>query len=139
MCTQESLSLLHRFESSHPTLSHPGRFMGLLCPIIRILRSIVDYVRNQVSMSNAITAQLICDNLPGFAPMRSQEALEESLSSGTIPPRLKVYINHLTTIAAEALLSGVSSVAEIARRLERSETAVSQMLKRRSGAMRRNR
>jgi len=30
--------------------------------------------------------------------MRSQEALEESLSGGTIPSRLEIYINHLTIL-----------------------------------------
>ena len=55
--------------TTHPPLSHPGRFMGLLGPIVGILRSIVDYVRHQLSMGNTITAQFIRHDLPGFVTM----------------------------------------------------------------------
>ena len=42
MATQESLSLLHRFELPHPSLSNLSRLMGLLSAIILILLSAVD-------------------------------------------------------------------------------------------------
>jgi hypothetical protein len=38
MSTQKPLRLPSRLELSHPSLPHPGRFMGLLCPIVRISR-----------------------------------------------------------------------------------------------------
>jgi hypothetical protein len=38
MSTQKLLHLPSRLEPSHPSLPHPGRFMGLLCPIVRISR-----------------------------------------------------------------------------------------------------
>ena len=37
MRSHESLRLSGRLELAHPPLSHPGRFMGLLSPIILIL------------------------------------------------------------------------------------------------------
>jgi hypothetical protein len=46
MGTQKPLSLSDRLEPSHHPLSHPGRLMRLLCPIVGILRCIVDYVRH---------------------------------------------------------------------------------------------
>ena len=44
--SQESLGLLERFELSHASFPHPSRLMGLLSPIVRIPRSIVDYLRH---------------------------------------------------------------------------------------------
>ncbi len=41
MGTQKPLSLPYRFELSHPSLSHPGRLMRLLGPIILVLLSAV--------------------------------------------------------------------------------------------------
>ena len=44
MGTQKSLSLLHRLEPTHSSLSHPGRLMRLLRPIILVLFCTVDRV-----------------------------------------------------------------------------------------------
>ena len=59
MCTQKPLGLTDRLDFPHPSLSYPGRFMGLLCPIILILLSTVDRLGHQLTMSDAITAQLV--------------------------------------------------------------------------------
>jgi hypothetical protein len=68
MDTQKSLSLLNRFEFTHPPLSHPGRLMRLLCSIILILFSAVDRLGYQLSMSYAITAQFVGNvNMPKHA------------------------------------------------------------------------
>ena len=57
--TQESLRLTRRLESSHTSLSNPSRLMRgaafrLLGPIIFILLSAVDCLRNQLPMSDTI-------------------------------------------------------------------------------------
>ena len=72
MCTNESLSLPHRLESSHALLPHPGRLMGLLCLIILVLFSTVDRLWNQFPVSEAMASQFIGDALPGFFPVTSQ-------------------------------------------------------------------
>jgi hypothetical protein len=59
MGTENSLGLPARLEAPHPPFSHPGRLMGLLCPVILIMLSTVDRVRNQFPMSDAIAAQLV--------------------------------------------------------------------------------
>ena len=69
MSCHKSLSLPDRLESSHPSLPHPGRLMRLLSPIILILLSTVDRLRNQLPMSHAIAAQLVRHDLPGLATM----------------------------------------------------------------------
>jgi hypothetical protein len=66
MSTQKSLSLSDRLESTHPTLSHPGRFMRLLCPIILTLFSAVDCLRHQLSMRYSIASQFVSHDLPRF-------------------------------------------------------------------------
>ena len=72
MSTQKSLRLLQRLEPPHPSLPHPGRLMGLLGPVILILLGTVDRFRNQFPESNAVAAQLIGHDLPGFAAMTPQ-------------------------------------------------------------------
>jgi hypothetical protein len=37
MSSQKSLSLPHRFEPTHPSLSNSGSLMGLLCPVVGIV------------------------------------------------------------------------------------------------------
>jgi len=41
--------------------------MRLFCPIVGILRIIVDNIQHQFMVSNTITSQLICHYLPRFA------------------------------------------------------------------------
>ena len=72
MGTQKSLSLPDRLELPHPSLSHPGHLMRLLCSIILILFSAVDGLWNQLSMSNTITAQFVGHDLPRLATMIAQ-------------------------------------------------------------------
>ena len=74
MGSNESLRLPYRLEPSecritHPSLTNPGRFMGLLCSIVRIPVIYIDRIRNQFPVSNAITAQLIRHDLPGLPAM----------------------------------------------------------------------
>jgi hypothetical protein len=88
MGTQESLSLLHRFESSHPTLSHPGRFMRLLRPIVRVSRRIVDYIRHQFSMGHTVASQFVRHDVPGLATTTPHKPLEEALCCSAISTSL---------------------------------------------------
>jgi hypothetical protein len=73
----KSPSLLGRLEPPHTPFPHPGRLMGLLCPVILILFSTVDRLGYQFTMSNTITPQFICHDLSGFAVMASQYAPEK--------------------------------------------------------------
>ena len=69
MYTQETLRLLDRLELSHPSLSHPGCLMGLLCPVVGILGIIMDNIRHQLSMRNAIAPQFVSHDLSGLVSM----------------------------------------------------------------------
>ena len=60
MSIEKPLSLPCRFEFSHPPLSHPGRLMGLLGPVVGIPISDMDCFRDQLSMRNSIATQLVC-------------------------------------------------------------------------------
>ena len=64
-----------RFELPHPSLPHSGSFMGLFCPIVLILLSTVDRIWYQFTMSNAITSQLIGNDLPWLTSMRPQQPM----------------------------------------------------------------
>ena len=84
MSTQESLSLPDRFELTHPSLPHPGRFMRLLGPVILILLITMDRVWHQFSMRHAITAQFVRHNLPWLSATGSHQPPEEALCCCTI-------------------------------------------------------
>jgi len=66
MHTQESLCLPNRFKLAHTPFPYPGRLMRLLCPVILSLFGTVDSLGNELPMGNAIAAQLIRNDLPGF-------------------------------------------------------------------------
>ena len=98
MCTQKPLSLTSRFESPHPPLSHPGRLVRLLGPIILILLGTVNRLRNQFPMSYAIAPQFISHDLPGFSAMGAQQSPEEALCSGPVTLGLEKDINDLSIL-----------------------------------------
>ena len=71
MRTQESLSLPDGFELAHPSPPYPGRLMRLFCPIFFILLGTMKSSRDQLTMGNAITAQLVRNDLSGLTIIRS--------------------------------------------------------------------
>ena len=72
MRRHESPRLHYRLEPPHPTLPHSGSLMRLLCSIIFILFSAMNYFRHQFSMSDWITAEFISHNLPRLSAIGSQ-------------------------------------------------------------------
>ena len=96
--TQKTLRLLDRFELTHAPLSHSRRLVRQLGSIVRILRSIVNRLWNQFSMSNTITPQLIGHYFPRFAFMNSQQPLKEALCRPDITSFLEKHINYFTVL-----------------------------------------
>ena len=66
MSRDESLSLTHRFNLSHASLSCSNCFMRLLCSVVLILVGAVDRISNQFSVSDSIASQLIGYDLSGL-------------------------------------------------------------------------
>ena len=72
MLSHEALGLPHRLETTHPSLSNPGRLVRLFSPVILILPSTVDRFRHHFPVSDRIAPQLVSHDLPGFDTMRTQ-------------------------------------------------------------------
>ena len=70
--TKKPLCLPARFESPHPSLSHPSRLVPLLCPIVLIPLSAMYRLGNELTMSDSIASQLVSHDFPGFSAMTSQ-------------------------------------------------------------------
>ena len=68
----ESLILPDRLELAHPSLPDTGIFVRLLYPIVGVLRCIVKGLRDQLSMGDAITPQLVGDDFPGLSSIAPQ-------------------------------------------------------------------
>ncbi len=98
MCTYKALRLPHRFELTHPSLSHPGRLVRLLCAIILILFGAVDHIWHQLTMRHSIASQFIGDNLPGLTTATPYQPPEEPLCSGTVSICLQEYINNFAIL-----------------------------------------
>jgi hypothetical protein len=78
MYSQESLSLIGRFEPSHSSLSHPGRFVRLLGPIVRVSSCGVNNIRHQFSMCYTVTSQLVRHDPSRLATRTPHEPFELS-------------------------------------------------------------
>jgi len=84
MGSHKCLGLPYRFEPPHYPLPHSGWLMRLLNPIIRILRGVMNCLRNNFPAGNTIATQFVGHDLPGFATVTTQQSLEESLRSNSI-------------------------------------------------------
>jgi len=98
MSGHKPLGLLHRLESPHPSLPDPSHLMRLLSPIILILLGTVNRFRHHYPMGYRIASQLIGDNLPRLATMRSKQSSEEKLRCGPVPLGLKIDIHHIAIL-----------------------------------------
>jgi hypothetical protein len=72
--------------------------MRLLRPIILTLFGTVNGLGHKLTMCNAVAAQLVSHNLPGFAAMCPEQAPEEPFRSGAIPFRLEIHINYFAIL-----------------------------------------
>jgi len=72
--------------------------MGKLCPVVGILGSIVNGLRNELSVRNPIASQLVRHNLSRFTVVMFQQSLEETLSSLSVTVCLQKDIDHLATL-----------------------------------------
>ncbi len=88
MYAQESLSLLGRFKLSHSSLAHPGQFMRLLGPIVRVSGCVVDNIRHQFSMCHAVASKFVRHDLSRLATSAPNEPFEEALCCSAISASL---------------------------------------------------
>ncbi len=68
------------------------------CHVAAFNLSVPNCVRDQFSMRNAVTSQLVRHYLPRFATVISQQPLEKPLSSCTVPSSLQKYIDYFTIL-----------------------------------------
>ena len=66
------------FESPHAALSDSRWLMPELRAIVRVLAGVVGCIRGDITMSDSVTPQLVCDDPSGFAVAHSEQALEEA-------------------------------------------------------------
>jgi len=76
--------------------------MGKFCPFIGILAGIVNGLRNEFSMRNAIASQLVRHNLSRFAMVIFQQSLEEARSSRIVTTCLEQHFDHLAILVNSA-------------------------------------
>ena len=58
----------------------------------------MDRLGHQCPAGDAVAAQLVGHDLPGFAAMGFEQAPEETLCGGSIPFGLKIHINYFTIL-----------------------------------------
>ena len=72
--------------------------MRKLCSVIGILACIMNSLRDELSMCNAIAPQLVCHNLSRFAMVIFQQSLEETHSSRAVTTGLQKHIDNLAIL-----------------------------------------
>jgi hypothetical protein len=98
MHAQETTRLPCRFKMAHAPLSCPRRLMRQFGTVISILRRVVNRARDQFSMRDAVTSQLIRDNLPGFTAIISKQPFEEPPGSCAVVSTLQKDINDFSVL-----------------------------------------
>jgi hypothetical protein len=81
MDTQESLSLLHRFEPAHTSFSYTSFLVRKLGTIVGILRSIVNRAGDKFSVSHAVASQLISDDFPRLISVLLKKSFEKRVAA----------------------------------------------------------
>jgi hypothetical protein len=90
--------LLARFKAAHSPLSDPRQLVRKFGAVISVLRCVMNRVRDQFSIRNAVTSQLVRHYLPRFATVISNLPLEKPLSSCAVPSCLQKHIDHLSVL-----------------------------------------
>ena len=85
---QKPLCLMNRLESPHTALSNSGWLMRELCPVIGVLGGVVDSFRDEFTVGDSVTPQLVCDDSSRFLAACSQQAPEEVLCCLSVPAAL---------------------------------------------------
>ena len=98
MYTKESLNLAGRFEPLHSSLSHPGRFMRLLCPIIRVPSCAMDSIRHQLTMCHTVASQLVRHDLSWLATITPYKLFKEALCGCSISASLQINSYHFSIL-----------------------------------------
>ena len=107
MNTQESLSLLSRFEATHTPFPDSCRLMRKLCSIVGILGGIVNRIRYQCAMGDTIASQLVRYDPPWLAATPFDQTPEEALCRFPVSPRLQKHIHNFTILISIRSIKGM--------------------------------
>ena len=86
--------MARRLEALHLPLSSPSGSMRILGSIIQVPAGPMPDVRKYRSVSDSIAAQTVRDEAPRLVFQPVQQALEETLGSGPVPPLLHQDVQH---------------------------------------------
>ena len=78
--------------------------MRKLGAVVGILGCIMDRIRDQLPMRNAIASQLVRHDLPGFPTMRVEQTSEQALSGLAVATTLQEFINDFSILIDSAPL-----------------------------------
>ncbi len=102
MYCQEPLSLPHTFESTHDPFSNSRWLMRKFCPVVGILRCIMNRIRDELAMCDPIASQLVRHYLSGFHAMHLQKSFEEALSGLAVTSSLQKHIDDFPVLIDSA-------------------------------------
>ena len=94
MRREKMLCLSSRLESLHLPFSSSGRPMRVFSPVIQTPARAMPDIRQDGALSNAVTAQSISDEPPGFVLQPAKQTPEEALGCLPIPSTLHKNVQH---------------------------------------------
>jgi len=72
--------------------------MRLLCPIIRVSRCIVNYIRHQFFVGHTVAFQFVRHDIPGLAITTPHKPPEKTFCCGAISASLQIDIDHFSIL-----------------------------------------
>ena len=111
---QEPLGLPRPGEAFHHPFPDPGRLMGVLGPVVEVLRAAMGHRRQKLAVSDLIAGQLVGDNHPRHLSQALEQLTEKPLGRHRVAARLHQDVEHVAVLVDRApqLMGGAVDLHE---------------------------
>ena len=99
---QEPLGLPRPGEAFHHPFPDPGRLMGVLGPVVEVLRAAMGHRRQKLAVSDPMAGQLVGDNHPRHLSQALEQLTEKPLGRHRGAARLHQDVEHVAVLVDRA-------------------------------------
>ena len=99
---QEPLGLPRGGEPFHHLFPDSGRLMGILSPIVQVLRPAMGHRRHELAVRHRVAGQLVGDNHPGHLPQALAQSAEQLLCGHRVSARPHQNVEHVAVLVDRA-------------------------------------
>ena len=99
---QEPLGLPRGGEPFHHLFPDSGRLMGILSPIVQVLRPAMGHRRHELAVRHRVAGQLVGDDHPGHLPQALAQSAEQLLCGHRVSARPDQDVGHVAVLVDRA-------------------------------------